>query len=143
MIEIDVEYEALYSKLVQKRDEAPNRLANVVNNSALDGQGIVMSNAPIKKGNLRAATRVENRGLLERVIFPDQGVAPYALWVITGSDPHVIKGNPWLSWPGAKHPVKKVNHPGNKPNDYMKRSIPAIKSKIESNLEEFKQWLAE
>lgn len=31
-----------------------------------------------------------------------------------GSRPHIIrpKGNKLLFWPGAKHPVKEVNHPG-------------------------------
>lgn len=31
-----------------------------------------------------------------------------------GSRPHIIrpKGNKFLFWPGAKHPVKKIKHPG-------------------------------
>jgi len=141
IIEVDADYQGLLSKLIEKRDEAPNKLAEVVNESAFEGQAIVIGNAPIKEGTLRGSHRVESRGLLERIIFPDQGVAPHALFVILGTKPHTIKGKPYLSWKGAKHPVKKVNHPGTKPNDYMKKSIPAIKTRIESNLQTFTDWL--
>jgi len=39
---------------------------------------------------------------------------PYPVGLEQGTKPHVIEGNPWLYWPGAAHPVRKVNHPGNK-----------------------------
>lgn len=29
-----------------------------------------------------------------------------------GTRAHIIRGNPWLFWPGARHPVRQVNHPG-------------------------------
>lgn len=39
---------------------------------------------------------------------------PYARWHQYGTDPYVIrpKLKKALSWPGAAHPVRKVNHPG-------------------------------
>jgi len=40
---------------------------------------------------------------------------PYPVGLEKGTRPHVITGNPWLYWPGAEHPVRRVNHPGNKP----------------------------
>jgi len=40
---------------------------------------------------------------------------PYPLGIELGTSPHVIEGNPWLYWKGARHPVRRVNHPGTKP----------------------------
>ena len=49
----------------------------------------------------------------------------YAAAVEFGTAPHVIypKNAKALYWNGAKHPVKKVNHPGSAPNPYMERII--------------------
>ena len=40
--------------------------------------------------------------------------APHSLIVEVGSRPHVIEARNGraLSWPGAAHPVRRVNHPG-------------------------------
>jgi len=35
-----------------------------------------------------------------------------AVWLEKGTDPHTITGNPFLFWPGARHPVRSVRHPG-------------------------------
>ncbi len=143
MFKIDTEYQAVYSRLARKRDEAPSKLSKALNESALAGQGVLMTNAPIKEGTLRGSHRIENRGWLERVIFPDTGVAPHALFVIRGTKPHDINGNKYLYWKGAKHPVRKVRHPGTKPNDYIKKSIPTIRSLVENNIQQFMDWLKE
>lgn len=50
-----------------------------------------------------------------------------------GTKPHIITGNPWLYWPGAKHPVKKVNHPGTTPRPFVEpahRTLKVMFSKI-------------
>ena len=157
MISLELKLEGNFIEHFQKKiDEIPDKLSEVVNESALAAQGILMSNAPRDIGNLAGSHRVESNGPLERVIFPDEGVAPYALFVVLGTKPHDIYplgrasylGNDIgtrnaLFWPGADHPVKKVNHPGTKAQPYIQDSIPEIRSKIESNLEDFKQWLME
>lgn len=53
--------------------------------------------------------------------------ASYARFVEFGTAPHVIepKNAKALYWPGAQHPVKRVNHPGSKANPYMERIIAA------------------
>ncbi|MBC8287649.1 MAG: hypothetical protein H8E42_09290 [Nitrospinae bacterium] len=38
--------------------------------------------------------------------------SPIAGIIEFGSRPHIIRGNKLLFWPGAKHPVKEVKHPG-------------------------------
>ena len=52
--------------------------------------------------------------------FPTASYAPY---VEFGTKPHDIfpKDKKALYWPGAAHPVAKVNHPGTKSNQFMER----------------------
>lgn len=42
-----------------------------------------------------------------------------------GTPPHEIrpKGKKALSWPGAEHPVKKVQHPGTRPNPIVRSAL--------------------
>lgn len=49
----------------------------------------------------------------------------YAIFVHEGTKPHKIFARPGggLMFPGAAHPMKSVNHPGNKPNPFMPRII--------------------
>lgn len=49
----------------------------------------------------------------------------YATDVELGTAPHVIVPNAKqaLSWPGAEHPVKKVNHPGTRPYPYLRPAL--------------------
>ncbi len=44
-----------------------------------------------------------------------------------GTPPHVIepKNKKALAWPGARHPVKKVNHPGTPALHIMRRALKA------------------
>ncbi|MFN2636906.1 MAG: HK97 gp10 family phage protein [Gemmatimonadaceae bacterium] len=56
--------------------------------------------------------------------------ANYGAAIEFGSEPHVIKAKnaKALFWPGAEHPVKQVNHPGNAPQPYMR---PAFEQAVE------------
>ena len=49
----------------------------------------------------------------------------YAAAVEFGTGPHVILpvNKKALYWRGAKHPVRKVNHPGSAANPYMERIV--------------------
>lgn len=53
----------------------------------------------------------------------------YGRYLEEGTPPHEIRprNKKELYWPGAKHPVKKVNHPGSKP-------YPAVKPTVEQNI---------
>lgn len=55
----------------------------------------------------------DNGGQL--VLYLSHGME-YGIWLEKGTDPHEIKpkDKKALFWPGAKHPVKKVMHPGTK-----------------------------
>lgn len=48
------------------------------------------------------------------------GAKPLTQWLIDGTQPHVIVPvrAKALFWPGALHPVMRVNHPGTAPNPW-------------------------
>ena len=58
--------------------------------------------------------------------------APHTVFVIGGTRPHPIVGNPLLAfvWPKAGGFVvfRKVNHPGTKANNFLARALRAAKS---------------
>ena len=61
-----------------------------------------------------------------------QSPAIYAAAQNYGTGPYVIepKSKKALFWPGAEHPVKKVNHPGIKGKHFVEDSIEATQSRI-------------
>lgn len=58
----------------------------------------------------------------------------YAMYVHEGTGPHVIMpvNKKALMWPGASHPVRKVNHPGSRANPFMPRILQNSKSDIDA-----------
>lgn len=53
----------------------------------------------------------------------------YALDIELGTRPHVIrpKRRKALYWKGARHPVKRVNHPGTRPYYVLRRALSAAR----------------
>lgn len=85
------------------------------------------SEVPKKTRNLARSIQATTSGF-SAVIGPNLNDAPYAVFVHEGTKTHIIRpsSKKALFWPGAKHPVKKVNHPGIKPNKFVIRT--AIKA---------------
>lgn len=61
----------------------------------------------------------------------------YARMVSEGTRPHRIAAAPGkaLSWPGAAHPVRAVNHPGTRPNPYVEEALAGVGAAIVKVLE--------
>lgn len=78
---------------------------------------------PYRTGQL-AETFFSRVSGLQAVVGP---TVYYAPMVEFGTGPHDIYPieKKALYWPGAKHPVKKVHHPGSKPNPFMERIVEA------------------
>jgi hypothetical protein len=91
----------------------------------VENQGKV--NAPVDTGTLRRSIHGQ---ALSHVHGTVGTAVPYAVFVHEGTSAHVIHGRPWLYWPGAKHPVRKVNHPGTRPNPFLKRALAEKRSEI-------------
>lgn len=75
---------------------------------------------PVDTARLRSSIKVFSEGNTLKIFMAD-----YGKHVEFGTLPHTItpKNKKALFWKGAKHPVKKVNHPGTRPNNFIRRTI--------------------
>lgn len=83
-----------------------------------------------KTGTLkRSITMGQSRDVLGRwsTGYDVTSNAPYTRYVIKGTRPHPIVGNPLLAffWPkvGRNVVFRHVMHPGTKPNDFLSRAL--------------------
>lgn len=83
---------------------------------------------------------VEVKGERHFVLFLAHGVK-YGKHLEEGTPPHVIepKNGKALYWNGARHPVRKVNHPGTKGDPLLERTIEQNKEKL---LQDIGTWWA-
>lgn len=94
----------------------------------------VRGNVPYKTGRLAQSIGRPPRGLviepLKATVRPQ---TDYAYFVHEGTRPHQIrpKEKKALFWQGAKHPLKLVNHPGTKANQFMPRLLELSKQDID------------
>jgi hypothetical protein len=75
-----------------------------------------------RTGRLRDSLRAEVHDKVLRVGSLD---CNYATDVELGTAPHVIlpRNKKALYWPGADHPVARVNHPGTQPYPYLRPAL--------------------
>ncbi len=76
--------------------------------------------APVDTARLRSSIKVFVEGDKLKIFM-----VGYGLFVEFGTLPHTIepKDKKALSWKGAAHPVKKVQHPGTRPNNFIRRTL--------------------
>ena len=86
--------------------------------------------APIDTGELRRSITTEGSGLDYEISTNLE----YSEYIEDGTSPHIINGNPYLYWEGASHPVRRVNHPGNKAYLYMETSCDTQTEDIEDRI---------
>ena len=96
------------------------------------------NNKSVVSGHLRRsiATKI---GDMEVTVHTSN--VKYARGVEEGTRSHIIrpKNKKALYWKGAKHPVKKVNHPGSKAKPYL---IPAFNQEKDQFLEKLKEVIS-
>lgn len=115
-------------QLIANLQQAPSIAAPILQRTLSASQAILAKyttkdTVPWRTGFLAQTFRAElSSGVLRW--FP---TASYAPFVEFGTKPHVIepKNAKALYWPGADHPVKRVNHPGTKANPFMERIVAA------------------
>lgn len=144
-LEVLVDNETLIAGLQNKADRIPEELKNLVNTAAFAVDREVKEASPVITGNLQGATSIDNLSDYEKRIFVDEGIAPYAIYVIKGTQPHDIYpvNAKALYWPGADHPVKVVHHPGTEANDYFTTGVENARPEIDTAINEFKSWIME
>lgn len=123
------------SELVAKLQQAPDIVAPIIQRALSASQAIlakytVKGVVPWRTGFLVQSFRADLTPFMLRW-FP---TASYAPFVELGTRPHTIvpRNAKALYWPGADHPVRKVNHPGSKPNQFMERIIANAQGDIDA-----------
>ena len=125
-------------KLYEKNEAL---IRQTVKNSAFNIQKNAKSNLTKNKsvdtGHLRRGISTDIRGLGATIHTSN---IKYAPGVEYGTKAHIIraKNKKALYWKGAKHPVKKVNHPGSKAKPFL---IPAFEKEKDQFLEKLKEGI--
>ena len=140
MIKINADELNKFSVEIPKLYEKNEALVRqTVKNSAFNIQKNAKSNLTKNKsvdtGHLRRGISTDIKGLGATIHTSN---IKYAPGVEYGTKAHIIKpkNKKALYWKGAKHPVKKVNHPGSKAKPYL---IPAFEKEKDQFLEKLKE----
>lgn len=77
-------------------------------------KALAEATAPEKTGEYKRSFKVVRTRIGGKAAVQVVNTDPKAQLIEFGSRPHVIepKTKQALAWPGGRHPVKKVNHPG-------------------------------
>jgi hypothetical protein len=129
MIDFDVsELIHLEAVLGRAGPRAEQMTKTVVAKTGFDTVAGAQALAPVDTGNLKSSIGVDFDD--DELGFEAGPTANYGAHIEYGAGPHVIRprNGRALFWPGADHPVAKVNHPGNAPQPYMR---PAFEQAVE------------
>ncbi|OKI04929.1 hypothetical protein A6A06_09545 [Streptomyces sp. CB02923] len=96
-----------------------------VERTGTDVQNEARRLAPVDTGRLRSSIVARQTGGGRRVGYEVGTNVNYAAAVEYGTAPHVIvpKNKKALAWPGAAHPVTKVNHPGTAARPFLRPAV--------------------
>lgn len=105
-------------------------------------QAELRTTAPHKSYNLRNNTTVTHKQSRDRIVWTAEVDTDYAAPVAFGARPHVITARRASAlrfyWPKAGKVVyfRQVNHPGNQPNPWWKRSLEHAPARLQRIWEE-------
>ena len=126
-------------EVIKLSNEVEEDVKKVVKNSAFSIEANAKSNLTKNKsvatGHLRRGISTDIKGLEATIHTSNIKYAPHVEY---GTRAHIIKAKNkrFLYWEGAKHPVKKVNHPGSKAKPFL---IPAFNQEKDQFLEKLKE----
>ena len=142
MIKINADELNKFSVEIPKLYEKNEALVRqTVKNSAFNIEKSAKSNLTKNKsvdtGHLRRGISTDIKGLGATIHTSN---IKYAPGVEYGTKAHIIraKNKKALYWKGAKHPVKKINHPGSRAKPYL---IPAFEKEKDQFLEKLKEGI--
>lgn len=122
-------------QLLARLRQAPSIAAPILQRALSASQALLAKYTrkgvvPWRTGFLVQSFRAEQTAGMLRW-FPTASYAPY---VEFGTAPHVIlpKEKKALYWPGAAHPVRRVNHPGTRANPFMERIVSTSQREIDA-----------
>ena len=140
-LEVLIDNDTLLQGLERKADELPEQLRELTNTVAFVVDKAVKEEAPVITGNLQGSISIDNVSDYVKRIYPDEGIAPYAEYVIRKTPPHEIWAKPGSALNTPYGLFRKVNHPGSDANDFMGRGFMNAQGEIDSAVDEFKSWL--
>lgn len=123
-------------------------MARGVKSSVLFLQLMMRREVPVKTGKLKknidAHTDFFGNNLRGRV-GPNLSIVKYGFWVHEGTKPYTIRPRTKqaLWWPGLRHPVKLVRHPGIKKNPYIPRTITKSEGQVNKIFEKLTDRIIE
>jgi hypothetical protein len=119
-----------------KMDAAPKRVLDDASDIMV---GVLRAVAPKRTGALAAEVYSRVEGL--RATFWDRKF--YTKYVLHGTMPHVIRPRTAraLYWPGARHPVTSVFHPGTRPNPFNREAFRLAREPINFMVERAGGWI--
>lgn len=108
-------------------------LNNAIKQSVHIIRPLMVKNSPYKSGKLRKNI-FARASKLQGSVGPDLNVTPYARYVHDGTSAHIIrpKNGKALYWPGARHPVRMVRHPGTKANPFVQKTYEEVKPYVDT-----------
>mgnify|MGYP001191330245 CR=1 FL=1 len=126
MADIDINAEAL--ELVVR--QARQAVSLAVKYTATDVWGNIRKEAPVDHGRLAGSFDLSRESDMSYIVGTK---VKYALAVHEGTPPHIIRPvrKKALFWRGARHPVKRVMHPGTQGNPYITRAINMTNQRID------------
>ena len=110
-----------YEHFLLKMNEIQQAIENAIPRIAIRLQNELVLASPVDTGRLRNSITVTSDGMTLTITMVD-----YAFFVEFGTPPHVIKpkDKKALHWGGKNGPVvKQVNHPGTRPNPFIRNTI--------------------
>ena len=143
-INITIEDHGLSGSLKSKAAAIPIQERKLLSDLTFIAERWVKNSAPVKTGKLRNSVKGQVQGKVGMVFVPT-GSVKYFDFVIDGTRPHDIvpKNRQALYWPGARHPVKSVRHPGTKANPFFDKAIGRMEGEFGRKLQEFAEWLGD
>lgn len=112
---------ALRRALNRQSDDVKRALVR----TGIDVENDAKRRCPVDTGRLRSSIvhRIDGAGRVAGITVGTN--VNYAWDVENGTPPHVIvpKNKRALYWPGAAHPVARVNHPGTRAQPFMRPAL--------------------
>ena len=123
-MEVLIDDETLLTALQNKVDDLPEQLRNLTNTVAFAVDEEVKKERPggpmpVITGNLQGSITIDNVSDYVKRIYPDEGIAPYAEYVLRG-----VRGK------GRVDPI-----------DFLGEGLANAQPRIDDAVDEFKSWL--
>lgn len=140
-LNIEIQKESLMSSISEKINGIEPMLTDTIGAILEVFEDRAKAYAPYKSGALSDSITTEFKGFEGTVYSPLE----YFVYVIEGTKPHTIEAvnAKALWWEGALHPVKKVHHPGTKPNDFMAMAFMDGMFDAEDLIDKLGEWLVD